>query len=116
MAKLSKLQRTKHIAFQWPDSDEVLNMVVLPDRFTGHNLEVMQNAINGRDEDSIVQHRFLCEFLCIVVDSWDLEDDSGIAIPINKETVFELLPITLVAALLSSIQKELRVNPQTPEL
>lgn len=115
MPKLSNFQRTKKISFQWEDSEEILNLVVKPDHFTGQNLAIMQQAIEGKEDNSVAQHKFLCEFLCTVVESWDLEDDNGSVIPIDTDIVFDLLPITLVSSLLDRVQKELKVNPPMPE-
>jgi hypothetical protein len=114
MPKLSSLQRTKKVTFRWPDSDEVLNLVVKPDHFTGQNLEIMQQAIEGKEDSSVAQHKFLCEFLSNVISDWDLTDDDEKVLALDVETIFDNLPITLVASLLQRIQEELRVNPQTP--
>lgn len=118
MVKLSSFQRIKNIEFKWPDSEETLNLVVHPDELTGHNLETLEYAIKtaaDSDAEAVAQHRFLCEFLSSIVYSWDLTDDDGKAIDTKPETIFQLIPVTLVSALLETIQRNMKVDPLKPE-
>lgn len=116
MPKISQLQRVKEIAFNWPGSDETLNLMVYPDRMSGRALENMSRQLKATsDDDDIAQHKFLCAFMSALVESWDLTFEDGTAIPTTEEAIFENVPVTLVAALLKEIEKSLEVNPRKPE-
>lgn len=115
MPTLGAFQRVKRIEFSWEDTDEKLSLDILPDKFTGEALGMMQQTLEDDSTPELEQHRFLCKFLGELIKVWDLTDDDGTPIPHDGDTIFKMLPVTLVMALLDTVKKEMQVNPPTPE-
>lgn len=115
--KLSEIARTKDITFKVPDSEESLNLTVMPDRFTGKTLSELQERIREIDDKDadVAELRFMCSFLAGLIKRWDLLDDNEVPIEISEQSLFDNLPVTLVGMLLNAIQEQLTVSPQKPE-
>ena len=114
MVKLKSLSRVVPIHIKWND-DETLNLKVLPDRFTGAQLEAMTNAIKESDSEDVEQFRYMCKFMADLVQEWDLTDDDDKILEITPELIFNELPVTVVERLLREIQNALKVDPPKPE-
>lgn len=116
MAKLSGLKRTKTVVFSWEDSEESLTLKVRPDDMTGSELTRLREEVDSVPESNeSLQHRFLCDFLASIIVEWDLVDEDDKPIPITGDSLYDSLPVSLVGALLVSIQEAMMVDPTKGE-
>lgn len=106
LSKYLKIPKTLNI----PVGAETLKIEYLPSRYTvgfQKTLSAMVNDENASTGD------FFSAILGLLV-GWDLTDDDGKEVPINKETM-EMLPIALLYTIAQGIQGDANGIPKPVE-
>ena len=95
--KLGKAKRIANITFEGTDYDglEVRCSLDLPLKTV---LKIQALTVSESNAESIQANTIWCDE---VLESWNLTDDEGIAIPANSESALAVAPARLLAALVT---------------
>ncbi len=88
-----------------PFGGEMLNMVYKPGVLTPQFESDVRKAASDDDSD------FLSGKLSPLLDSWDLFDDAGVAVPTDVPSLRQL-PIAILSGCLLAIAEDFRPNPK----